>query len=84
MTRRFVVSLPATVYGQHSLSVFSEVYLLVVLCFCLHVHSQCKWCVWWCGACVHMVCVCVSLLRVCLFRVYSCTEKLLCVPDIAN
>ena len=50
-------------------AVFSEVYLhaLVVLCFCLRVHSQCKWCVWWWGACVHTVCVSVCMP---LFRVY--------------
>ena len=57
MTRRFVVSLPATVYGQRSLSVFSEVYLhllyyvFVFMCtvsvsgVCGGVVHVCTWCV---------------------------------------
>ena len=50
MTRRFVVSLPATVYGQHSL-----------LCFlkCIYMHLLYYVSVFVCAVSVSGVCVCV-------------------------
>ena len=75
----FVVSLPATVYEpEHSPVVISEVdlHLLYYICFCLHVHSQCKWYVCVCGGGgggggVH---VCTRRVSVCVCRVYVCSE----------
>ena len=73
----------------NSTDVFSDVYQHLLYYVSVFVCSQCKCMVcvcvsWWCGACVNTVCVCVCLPCVCLFRVYLCTEKLLCVPDVAN
>ena len=85
MTRRFVVSLPATVHGQHSPTVFSEVYLHL-LCYVsvfvctISVSGVCVCVVVMVG--VHVCTRCVSVLclpYVCLFRVYLCTLRSCCV-----
>ena len=91
MTRRFVVSLPATVHGQHSPTVFSEVYLHLLCYVSVFVCTVSVSGVCVCGggdgrgACVHTVCVCVvSAVCMSVQSVFMHAEKLLCVPDIAN